>query len=270
MRARGLALEAVAGQAGPLGAVQQDLAAVADPGRSLEAVAPGGLDAFGAPKLRPVDTASPEFRRWFGDSKVVDSEGRPLVVYHGTNQVFRAFDASRLGENTHAASSIVFFFSECPSEAGEYADLASRVQVCDAPAHEVRVAQLAARVRRAEQKGDWDTAERLYLELEALDLGAINAEPAGMNVIPVYLRAEEVLALDMGGSFDGHVVADAIQTAKQGGYDALKLLNVWDPVGHREESSPATTQWAVFSPNQIKSALSNTGAFDPADPDIRS
>lgn len=27
---------------------------------------------------------SPNFRRWFGDSKVVDAEGKPLVVYHGS------------------------------------------------------------------------------------------------------------------------------------------------------------------------------------------
>lgn len=27
---------------------------------------------------------TPEFRNWFGDSKVVDQQGRPLVVYHGT------------------------------------------------------------------------------------------------------------------------------------------------------------------------------------------
>lgn len=29
-------------------------------------------------------TATPEFKAWFGDSKVVDGEGKPLVVYHGT------------------------------------------------------------------------------------------------------------------------------------------------------------------------------------------
>ena len=28
---------------------------------------------------------TPAFQRWFGDSKVVDAEGKPLVVYHGTN-----------------------------------------------------------------------------------------------------------------------------------------------------------------------------------------
>lgn len=28
--------------------------------------------------------ATPEFKRWFGDSKAVDAEGKPLVVYHGS------------------------------------------------------------------------------------------------------------------------------------------------------------------------------------------
>jgi len=30
-------------------------------------------------------TDTPEFKRWFGDSKVVDTKGNPLVVYHGTS-----------------------------------------------------------------------------------------------------------------------------------------------------------------------------------------
>jgi len=30
-------------------------------------------------------TESPEFKRWFGKSAVVDKAGNPLVVYHGTN-----------------------------------------------------------------------------------------------------------------------------------------------------------------------------------------
>lgn len=32
------------------------------------------------------------FWRWFGDSKVVDEQGRPLVVYHGTDAEFDIFD----------------------------------------------------------------------------------------------------------------------------------------------------------------------------------
>ncbi|MCD6162621.1 MAG: hypothetical protein J7K40_09445 [candidate division Zixibacteria bacterium] len=36
-------------------------------------------------------TDSPNFVKWFGNSKVVDDDGAPLVVYHGTNAVFDTF-----------------------------------------------------------------------------------------------------------------------------------------------------------------------------------
>lgn len=34
---------------------------------------------------------SPQFKKWFGDSKVVNESGLPLVVYHGTTKSFDAF-----------------------------------------------------------------------------------------------------------------------------------------------------------------------------------
>lgn len=40
-------------------------------------------------ELAQTDTQA--FKRWFGDSKVVDGEGKPLVVYHGTSGNFDAF-----------------------------------------------------------------------------------------------------------------------------------------------------------------------------------
>lgn len=44
-------------------------------------------------------TQTQEFRDWFGDSKVVDDQGKPLVVYHGTNAEFDAFDPAARGQN---------------------------------------------------------------------------------------------------------------------------------------------------------------------------
>lgn len=35
------------------------------------------------------------FWKWFGDSKVVDSKGRPLVLYHGTRSTFDTFKPSK-------------------------------------------------------------------------------------------------------------------------------------------------------------------------------
>lgn len=40
---------------------------------------------------------SEAFKKWFGDSKVVDKKGNPLVVYHATNSEFNVFDRSKLG-----------------------------------------------------------------------------------------------------------------------------------------------------------------------------
>lgn len=39
---------------------------------------------------------TPEFKNWFGDSKVVDEQGRPLVVYHGTNAEFDTFKGTKI------------------------------------------------------------------------------------------------------------------------------------------------------------------------------
>ena len=40
---------------------------------------------------------SEAFKKWFGDSKVVDKKGNPLVVYHATDSEFNVFDRSKLG-----------------------------------------------------------------------------------------------------------------------------------------------------------------------------
>jgi len=41
---------------------------------------------------------TPEFKRWFGKSKVVDDRGKPLVLYHGTRSDFDVFKPSKGGE----------------------------------------------------------------------------------------------------------------------------------------------------------------------------
>lgn len=40
-------------------------------------------------------TNTPQFKAWFGNSKVVDADGKPLVVYHGTKADFSIFDKSK-------------------------------------------------------------------------------------------------------------------------------------------------------------------------------
>ena len=37
------------------------------------------------------------FNNWFGDSKVVDKNGEPLTMYHGTDKEFDTFDSQERG-----------------------------------------------------------------------------------------------------------------------------------------------------------------------------
>lgn len=62
------------------------------------------------------------FKKWFRDSKVVDDEGKPLVVYHGTQYSFNAFDPDMQGDTVYSED-IGFFFTNDPAEANAYATL---------------------------------------------------------------------------------------------------------------------------------------------------
>lgn len=63
---------------------------------------------------------TPAFKAWFGDwendpanaSKIIDENGEPLVVYHGTpDGRFTIFDETTFGKRTNNINSIAFFFT---------------------------------------------------------------------------------------------------------------------------------------------------------------
>lgn len=57
--------------------------------------------------IHPTVEGVRNFWRWFGDSKVVDEQGRPLVVYHGTSEKFDTFKKGtiHLSDNERVAYS---------------------------------------------------------------------------------------------------------------------------------------------------------------------
>ena len=54
-----------------------------------------GAESIAGKQFDQSSIESPEFRNWFGDSKVVDASGKPMVVYHATNNDFDTFDIGR-------------------------------------------------------------------------------------------------------------------------------------------------------------------------------
>lgn len=213
-----------------------------------------------------LDVDSEAFGRWFGDSKAVDENGAPLVVYHGTNQTFDAFSTDRLGAATASASArLAFAFSDSQSVSSLYAQHAAETVIADEAAHNERVADLQGQIDAAERRRDWSEQERLIEALEDLDIGAMRAEPAGQNVLSVYLSIQNPVRADAGGGALPRGWADMIEQAKADGHDGMILTNVRDdPTGGGGEVS---THYFAFSPTQIKSTA-NRGTWDANDPRI--
>lgn len=63
------------------------------------------------------------FKQWFGDSKVVDADGKPLRMYHGTTADFAAFSGEFIGEGDGNEDwGPGFYFTDKPDVASSYAE----------------------------------------------------------------------------------------------------------------------------------------------------
>lgn len=79
------------------------------------------LNSEGRPIHDTVEAVQ-NFWRWFGDSKVVDEQGRPMVVYHGTPEDFDTFNPDAVASNSDEKAAGLFFFAEDSRTASSYAD----------------------------------------------------------------------------------------------------------------------------------------------------
>jgi hypothetical protein len=78
--------------------------------------AEGAEGAAEARLSRKDQTETPAFRRWFGASKVVDEDGKPLVVYHGSTENISEFDTRGDGDEVGS------FFTTNPGSLDDYTD----------------------------------------------------------------------------------------------------------------------------------------------------
>ena len=76
------------------------------------------FDAGGSVKQKNLEqTETRQFKRWFKDSKVVDEDGKPLIVYHGSDADFNAFDMTKGRANMDIQGA---FFSPWDDDAAGY------------------------------------------------------------------------------------------------------------------------------------------------------
>lgn len=141
----------------------------------------GRADDITKSNERDPQTETDAFKSWFGDSKVVDEQGRPLVVYHGSTHDFAAFKPRKTNPGNDFGRGIYATSSQedaSSNYAGEGPDLTDRI------------------TRRAEQiasDNDWE-----YDDPRAVEKARKELSGGAPNVMPLYLRIENPLVL--GGS----------------------------------------------------------------------
>lgn len=213
----------------------------ASPDTQLEALATvlqqkmQGMPADVSPVLNTVETAAHarrmEFAEWFDGSKVVDKNGAPQRVFHGTMRAFDEFDTGRLGDATGGKSSQeAFFFTNVPGLASGYATPRNWEQAAARPGLLNRV-----------------TGGRL---------GGVDY-PSGPNVRPSYLSMKNPKIVD--GTNDTLLFPSAeIRKARAEGYDGVILRDTsGSPRSLRAPNGEPPTVYVPFDTKQIRST------FDP-------
>ena len=203
-------------------------------------------------------TSTRAFRRWFGESKVVDAEGRPLVVFHGTTA--GDFDAFRPNYRKGEQLGFGIHFAADREFAAKYAEDPT--------------------VRR---KGKAPKVYAVYLSIqrplvadaivyEGTPEYALAKKLAGKKLM-TQRGEDDVRMAYMQNAIDNTTAQRAEKLIREAGYDGIRyesflLSSVWTGRGIGRARTGSSRSFIVFEPTQIKSATDNAGTFDPADPRI--
>ena len=180
---------------------------------------------------RAAQTETPEFKRWFKDSKVVDAQGKPMVMYHGTDKEISSFTPK---------NGMIFLTPK--------ADFASNYTT--------------GSLETLDKNGGQPNIMPVYVKAEnAFDF----ENPSHIKSLEAYEKANRYtdrsisyLLGDMKrGWWEAMEDRKAQAAIKALGHDGFHLVE------------NGVKNLAVFDPSQIKSATGNIGTFDETNPDIR-
>lgn len=163
-------------------------------------------------------TQTPEFRTWFGGSKVVDESGQPLRVYHGTARSFDEFNIVDAGEQ-FGREDFYAYFSPDAGTASSYAMRAA---------------------------GSRDA------------LGYMRDGNVGPNVVPAFLSLKKPLEVNADAGMSAIDHADLHRSKL---FDQV-LDGDHDGIIVRDASGGVV--YGARYPEGIKSAIGNSGRFDPS------
>lgn len=177
---------------------------------------------------------NPRFRKWFGDSKVVDDNGDPLVVYHGTSYNFDVFNIDRSGSNTNDHGQMGFFFTQDSKLASNFS-----------------------------RKGNYDGGNNFRKGANLIPAYLSLQNPYRMPARAFVQNYKEGIGKErrnnlISEGYDGVIIEPFTKEDSR----------AWEALIGGDDSEFYYPQYVVFESSQIKSATGNQGTFDPSNPNI--
>ena len=189
-------------------------------------------------------TETKEFKEWFGKSKVVDENGKPLVVYHGTTADFSVFKkGSKRSDWGDGRFGSGIYFTSDPAYAENYAH------------------NDATRLKPGQGFYDGANLMPVYLKItNPFDVKSGGFDTKLAAIIGKSLNKDDAKFLKK--IQDNYNFLEFIRekVSPEKFTEALKSLG-YD--GVKEDDL-----YSAFEPTQVKSAIGNDGSFDPNNPNI--
>ena len=230
---------------------------------------------------------TPEFKNWFGDwegdpanaSKVVDENGEPMVVYHGTGTTIEAFDPSFTGKGNDQYGS-GFYFTTNQDEAVGYTGVTSgseKIGGIDSPnvvdthlniRNPIKISGTSLRDSgvKLTQKQAFD------ILMKAPNIMDAETSPVG-DFSPAYWDEGPTKRVIMGvaKSFVGENLVSLENDFFKDDATAFRqaLNDVLGYDGVVQEYENGTKHYIAWFPNQVKSATANVGTFSTEDARIQ-
>ncbi len=232
---------------------------------------------------------TPEFKQFFGKSKIVNPDGSPKVMYHGL-----AKDTTDFTRKTERGAPI--FLTDDPDFASRFAK-DSFDYIARNPSKYLTKEQLRDGIKRAikaikKDYGNSDHAQSMLKSIASGDLEKTTPDakeylrsefkdmlPTGPHIMPLYVRAEQPFDYSnpshikrvLAELTDGEELRKDLQ---RGSWETIESEAVQDAIKFAGFDSfyvkeHGVKNLAVFDPAQVKSATGNIGTYDINNPDVR-
>lgn len=144
---------------------------------------------------------NPNFKHWFGDSKVVDENGEPLVVYHGTTHTFDNFEPDR-GTIGNAVGIGYYFTSSADDASINYAGMGADL-----------TNNIEGKSERIKSEADSMDADEL-VELFNIDISVAEEIERGENEELLETLSKRLATKKLKGDHDGAVIPAFVKMEK--------------------------------------------------------